>query len=385
MTIENAADHPVMLSVIVPCYNEESTIDLCVERLLRVCNEQIALEVIIVDDNSKDGSLARAKSLAANHSEVRVLAHGRNMGKGAALRTGFAAVTGDIVAVQDADLEYDPMDLRRLVQPIMEDRADVVFGSRFLSAGEHRVLYFWHYLTNKALTFLSNMFSDLNLTDMETCYKLFRREIIDSITIEEDRFGFEPEIVAKVAQLRVRIIEMGISYYGRTYEEGKKIGWRDGIRALYCIFHYNAPKAPAPIQFAIYILIGALAALFNLLVFLVMIHAGLNVCYSAGLAYSLAAVMNYFLCIAFLFRHKARWSSKLELAAYVAVVVGSGLIDLSVTKFLSAITSLAEAKIAASALVLIINFYGRKYLVFPEKPSGKWKPQKGGPKGPSTL
>ncbi len=170
-------------------------------------------------------------------------------GRGAALRTGFQNATGDFVAVQDADLESDPQDLKRLLGPLKDGIADVVFGSRFVSHGTHRVLYFWHYLGNAVLTFLSNMFTDLNLTDMETCYKVFRRNVIQAITIEEDRFGVEPELVAKVAQKRLRIYEMGISYYGRTYEEGKKIGVKDGFSALYCIFHYNAHRAPLPIQF----------------------------------------------------------------------------------------------------------------------------------------
>jgi glycosyltransferase involved in cell wall biosynthesis len=177
------------------------------------------------------------------------LHHDYNRGKGAALRTGFQHATGNFVAVQDADLEYDPQDLKRLLGPLRDGVADAVFGSRFLSHGAHRVLYFWHYLGNALLTFLSNMLTDLNLTDMETCYKVFRRDVIQSITIEEDRFGVEPELVAKVAQQRLRIYEMGISYYGRTYEEGKKIGIKDGFRALYCIFHYNAHRAPLPIQF----------------------------------------------------------------------------------------------------------------------------------------
>jgi glycosyltransferase involved in cell wall biosynthesis len=172
----------------------------------------------------------------------QVLYHEKNQGKGAALRTGIQAATGDIVIIQDADLEYDPNEYSLLVEPILQDRADVVFGSRFMGAHAHRVLYFWHRVGNGFLTLLSNMFTNLNLTDMETCYKVFRREIIQSITIEENRFGFEPEITAKVARLHCRIFEVGISYYGRTYEEGKKIGWRDGVRAIYCILKYNLRK-----------------------------------------------------------------------------------------------------------------------------------------------
>jgi glycosyltransferase involved in cell wall biosynthesis len=196
------------------------------------------IEVILVDDGSKDGTRERLSG------ELRPLIdqlifHEVNQGKGAALRTGIKAATGDVVIVQDADLEYDPNEYPKLLTPIMEDRADVVFGSRFMGAAPHRVLYFWHRVGNGVLTLASNMFTNLNLTDMETCYKAFRREIIQSIAIEEDRFGFEPEITAKVSKLDVRIFEVGISYYGRTYAEGKKIGMRDGFRALYCILKYN--------------------------------------------------------------------------------------------------------------------------------------------------
>jgi glycosyltransferase involved in cell wall biosynthesis len=195
-------------------------------------------EIVVVDDASTDGT-DKVLSSAIEPRVAKVIRHEINRGKGAALRTGFAAATGDIVLVQDADLEYDPRDYPRLLQPILENRADVVYGSRFSGGESHRVLYFWHWVTNKMLTLLSNMLTDLNLTDMETCYKAFRREILEQIRIEEDRFGVEPEITAKVAKLGCRIYEVGISYSGRTYAEGKKIGWRDGVRAVWCIFKYN--------------------------------------------------------------------------------------------------------------------------------------------------
>ena len=201
-------------SIVIPCFNEEKTLKVCVERVMKIADESLFLEIIIVDDCSSDGSLSVARELESKHSEILVLHHEKNQGKGAALRTGFQKAIGDFVAVQDADLEYDPMDLKRLLVPLINGDADVVFGSRFLSYGVHRVLYFWHYLGNRFLTFMSNMFTDLNLTDMETCYKVFRREVIQGIQIRENRFGFEPEIVAKVAQMRLRIFEMGISYYG---------------------------------------------------------------------------------------------------------------------------------------------------------------------------
>jgi glycosyltransferase involved in cell wall biosynthesis len=222
------------LSVVIPCYNEEATIQSLINLVL---DSPWVAEIIVVDDGSKDRS--REILATVNDSKVRVVLHDVNKGKGAALRTGFQHATSEFVIVQDADLEYDPSEYPLVLEPLLDDRADVVFGSRFLSGRPHRVLYFWHSLGNKFLTLMSNMFTDLNLTDMETCYKCFRREVIQSITIEEDRFGFEPEITAKLAKMRIRIFEVGISYSGRTYDEGKKIGWRDGVRAVYCIVRYS--------------------------------------------------------------------------------------------------------------------------------------------------
>lgn len=223
------------LSVVVPCYNEEATIRTLVGQVLE---SPWVAQVIVVDDGSKDRSREILATL--DDPRVTVVLHQANQGKGAALRTGFAHATADFVVVQDADLEYDPGEYGVLLEPLLDDRADVVFGSRFLSGRPHRVLYFWHSMGNRFLTLLSNMFTDLNLTDMETCYKCFRREVIQQIRIEEDRFGFEPEITAKLARGRHRIFEVGISYSGRTYAEGKKIGWRDGVRAVYCILRYSA-------------------------------------------------------------------------------------------------------------------------------------------------
>ena len=222
------------LSVVIPCYNEEATIEALINLVL---DSPWVAEIIVVDDGSKDRSREILASI--DNAKVRVVLHEVNQGKGAALRTGFKHATSEYVIVQDADLEYDPSEYPLVLEPLLDDRADVVFGSRFLSGRPHRVLYFWHSLGNKFLTLMSNMFTDLNLTDMETCYKCFRREVIQSIDIEEDRFGFEPEITAKLAKSRVRIYEVGISYSGRTYDEGKKIGWRDGVRAVYCIVRYS--------------------------------------------------------------------------------------------------------------------------------------------------
>jgi glycosyltransferase involved in cell wall biosynthesis len=370
-------ENPVKLSVVIPCYNEAQTLSLCVKKLLAIADNHLSLEIIIVDDCSTDKSFSIASELEKRHTEVTVLRHEKNMGKGAALRTGFAILKGDFVCVQDADLEYDPTDLKRLLIPLVNDDADVVLGSRFLSTGAHRVLYFWHYMGNRLLTFLSNMFTDLNLTDMETCYKVFRKEVIQNINIEEDRFGFEPEIVAKVAHMRLRIYEMGISYHGRTYEEGKKIRAKDGLRALFCIFHYNAHRAPVPVQFILYILIGGCAAVLNLSLFLMIFLSGFSIEISALSAFITAAIANYLLCILILFKHKAKWDSKTEMLIYILVVFAVGLIDLAITKSLVKFGVLPFwSKIVATAFVLILNFCGRRYFVFPEPASGPWRPQR---------
>jgi glycosyltransferase involved in cell wall biosynthesis len=227
----------VKLSIIVPVYNEKHTI---LTVLKRIENTPYEKEIIVIDDFSTDGTREILKEIDETRQipSIRVLYHGVNQGKGAALRTGMAAAAGDIVIIQDADLEYDPSEYPILIQPIVAGLADVVYGSRFLS-GTHRVLFFWHSMGNRLLTLLSNMFTDLNLTDMETGYKAFRRELFSKISIEENRFGFEPEITAKIAKLRCRLYEVPISYFGRDYSEGKKITWKDGFAALYCIMKYN--------------------------------------------------------------------------------------------------------------------------------------------------
>lgn len=225
------------VSVVIPCYNEEQTIDTIVQRVLEV-KLPLDRELIIVDDCSTDNTREHLRRLA-EYPEINVVLHEQNQGKGAALRTGFAHATGDIIIIQDADLEYDPDEYDKLLKPILDNKADVVYGSRFVGGESHRVLYFWHSLGNRFLTFLSNMFTNLNLTDMEVCYKVFKRSILEKITLVEDRFGFEPEFTAKIARLDCVIYEVGISYYGRTYEEGKKINWRDGVRAVYVILKYG--------------------------------------------------------------------------------------------------------------------------------------------------
>ena len=226
------------LSVVIPVYNEESTVGKIVDAVFAV-QTGLDLEVIAVNDCSKDQTAAALTQAAAKHPALRVIHHEQNQGKGAALRTAFGAVTGDLVLIQDADLEYDPKDYPRLLQPILDGHADVVFGSRFIGGGPHRVLFFWHMIGNRMLTTFSNMMTNLNLTDMEVCYKVFKRDLLRAVTLRENRFGFEVEITAKIARQRCRIYEVPVSYYGRDYSEGKKITWRDGVSALRCIIKYR--------------------------------------------------------------------------------------------------------------------------------------------------
>jgi len=231
------------LSVVIPAYNEQNTIHSVLKRVAEISLIQdVKKEIIVVNDCSTDQTEARVRDFQLTHPDVTIkyLAHAVNKGKGAALHTGIREATGDFVIVQDADLEYDPQEFNILLKPILDGYADVVYGSRFMGGRPHRILFFWHTIGNKFLTFLSNAFNNLNLTDMETCYKLFRRPIIQSLTLQEKRFGFEPEVTAKMAKIPgIRVYEVGISYYGRTYEEGKKINWKDGFRALYCIVRYG--------------------------------------------------------------------------------------------------------------------------------------------------
>ena len=234
------------LSIIIPVYNEERTILQVLNKLVTIkLIQSVERELVIVNDNSTDESEKIILNFKKDNpkTEIQYFKHEKNKGKGAALNTAFSKVTGDIIIIQDADLEYDPEEFNRLLKPILDGFADVVYGSRFKGSNPHRALFFWHTVGNNFLTFLSNMFSNLNLTDMETCYKMIKKEIIQSIEINENRFGIEPEITAKISKIKgVRIYEVGISYYGRTYEEGKKIGWKDGLRAIYCIVKYNLFK-----------------------------------------------------------------------------------------------------------------------------------------------
>jgi dolichol-phosphate mannosyltransferase len=364
----------VKLTLVIPCYNEAGTLAACIDKVLAIADDELELELIIVDDCSRDDSRKVAQRIAEQVPGVVLLQHAVNQGKGAALRTGIQHASGAFVAIQDADLEYDPSDLKRLLVPLRNGDADVVIGSRFLSSGYHRVLYFWHSLGNRFLTLLSNMLTDLNLSDIETCYKVFRREIIQSIRIEENRFGFEPEVIAKIAQMRLRIYEMGISYRGRTYAEGKKIGARDGFRAIYCILKYNLHKAPWVIQFFFYIFIGGLSAVVNLLLFLALLPA-LGLSLAALTAFFAAAAVNYYLSTLILFRRGARWSSVTELVVFLLVVGAVSLVDVFSTRSFTAMGAPpALAKLIATAIGLLLNFAGRRLLVFPEKGNPDWRP-----------
>jgi glycosyltransferase involved in cell wall biosynthesis len=236
------------LSVVMPVYNEQATLQEVIARVLAL---PLDIELICIDDGSQDGSREILSNLQAGHPQIRVLLQPHNTGKGAALRRGIQESTGDFVIIQDADLEYDPADYSLLLRPLIEGKADVVYGSRFLGSGPHRVLYFWHSVGNWILTLISNALTNMNMSDMETCYKVFRREIIQSIPIEEDRFGFEPEITVKIAKRRLRVYEVGISYWGRTYEEGKKIGWKDGFRALWCLLKFSLTEPRRPLAAAL--------------------------------------------------------------------------------------------------------------------------------------
>lgn len=359
---------PCTLTLVVPCYNEELTLAQCIKRVLELRSEKLKLEIIIVDDCSKDKSLEVARRLEREHPEIMVLSLEVNQGKGAALRTGFEHATGDFVGIQDADLEYEPLEYRKLLEPLLLDEADVVFGSRYLRPKSRMPLYFWHSWMNKTLTFISNMMTNLDISDMETCYKLFKRDIIQSLELKENRFGIEPEMVSKIAQMRCRVWECAISYQPRTYEEGKKIGWKDGLRALYCILHYSANTAPLPMQLLLYLFIGGASAVSNVAFFSLLLSTGLGMTTAVVLSFLGAALVNYLLCISILFRHKARWTTSGEIAAYILTLVIMGSFDTAITiSFSGAGLSPLTSKSLASLFGFFGNFLLRRHLVFPEK------------------
>lgn len=372
------------LSLVIPCYNEEKTLAAIVERCLSflspqtpagISNDSLKLELIIVNDCSTDGSDAVARSLTEKYpAVVKYFTHKKNMGKGSALRTGFLEATGDFVGIQDADMEYNPHDYLTMLEPLLDGRADVVYGSRYLLPDTRRVLYWWHTRMNRFLTTFSNMFTNLDITDMETCYKLFRREVIQEIAprLKENRFGFEPEVTALVARGGYRVYECAIHYTPRTAEEGKKINWKDGVRALYCIMHYGASTAPLPMQLILYFLIGAFSAVCNLLSFLLLRRIGFAFTHSVVTSFVLSALMNYLLCIAFLFRHKAKWNAFGELAAYLLSAAVMGTLDWWLTGMLSS-SGMTEgaAKAVAATAGFFGNFILRRFIVFPERKHGK--------------
>ena len=361
------------LSLVIPCYNEETTLKGIVEEVLRLKSGGIELELVIVDDCSSDGSREVAKTLADAYPEVKLCFHDVNKGKGAALRTGFMWATGDFVGVQDADLEYNPKDYLKMIKPLEEGRADIVLGSRYLRKDDRIVLKWWHSTMNRFLTLASNIFTDLDISDMETCYKLFRRSIIQNIAprLRENRFGFEPEVVSEIARaMRFegwRVCEVAIDYRPRTFSEGKKIGWKDGVRALYCIFHYNAPSLPVPMQMFIYLFIGLAAAIVNVACFtaLTVAFGCQGVLWSIVLSFMLAALVNYLLCIALLFRHRSRWGATGEFIAYLLTLVVMCALDYGVTTgLMSCSLSAFWAKVWSNVVGFVGNFIMRKFVVF---------------------
>lgn len=358
-----------LLSLIIPCYNEEKTLDSCIERCLALKEHGVDVELIIVDDCSTDGSYRVAQELASRYEEVTVVRHERNRGKGAALRTGFQSISprADYVGIQDADAEYNPLDYLTLMQPLRDRKADIVYGSRYLRQDTRRVLYFWHTWMNRALTFVSNMFTNLDVSDVHSCYKLFRRETLQAIAplLQEDRFGFESELTILVARMKLRVYECAISYEPRTYEEGKKIGWRDGVRALYCILHYGAHTAPIPMQVLVYFCIGLVCAIANIVSFSALLAIGCSLSAAIVPAFIVAACLNYLICLAILFRHKARWSAPGELGAYFLVICVMGILDYTMTHgFVALGMSPVAAKFIAAISGFVGNFLFRKYLVF---------------------
>ncbi len=358
------------LSLIIPCYNEEKTLEDIVHRCFSLASAELELELVIVDDCSTDNSALVALELQKNIKGIKFVRHEKNMGKGSALRSGFLEATGDYVGVQDADMEYDPRDYLTMLAPLLDGKADVVYGSRYLLPDTRRVLYWWHTRMNRFLTTFSNMFTNLDITDMETCYKLFKREVIQEIAVQlkENRFGFEPEVTALVAKGQYRVYECAIHYNPRTVEEGKKINWKDGVRALYCIMHYSASTAPLPMQLLLYFFIGAFCALINLVAFLILLSLGTDQRLSIVIAFLLSALINYLLCIAIIFRHKARWSGIGEVFAYVITLCIMGSLDLWITTSLICV-GLARgwAKIISTAIGFMGNYLLRRILVFPEK------------------
>ena len=364
------------LSLIIPVYNEENTLKNTIEKILKIEEDSffkendLTLELVLVDDCSSDNSYKIALDIASKSNKIKVFAHKKNMGKGAALKTGFIEAEGDFIGIQDADDEYNPIEYIKLLKPLLENKADVAYGSRYLKQEDRRILYFWHTCMNKGLTLLTNMYTNLDITDMETCYKLFKKEVIKEIApkLKENRFGFEPEVTIYVAKGKYRVWECAISYNPRSYEEGKKIKAKDGFRALYCILHYGANTAPIPMQFLLYLFIGAISAIANILAFMILVKFFNNLIFNVAVAFAFSAFVNYILCILILFRHKARWNSFMEIITYIITLLVMGSLDYYVTYGLLALgAGNFLSKTISSGVGVIGNFLLRKYFVFPEK------------------
>ena len=366
----------IRLSLIIPCYNEAATLTKVLDNTAqldqqKLNEQQISLELILVLDGSTDQSLSLAQTWAKKHNNLlKIIASHPNRGKGHAIRLGLAQATGDYVGIQDADLEYDPTQYLKLLATLLNNNADVVYGSRYLIQDQRRILSFWHSLINRGLTTLTNMFTNLDLSDMETCFKLFTREAIQKILppLQEDRFGIEPEITIQIARQHLKIYECAITYRPRTYEEGKKISWRDGVHALYCILHYGAPYAPLPMQIILYFFIGLTSALANITIFgllykLAPPHYPMAIL--LGSAFVCSAIINYLLCIKILFAHATKNVAR-ELLRYALVVGGMGSLDYLLT-FLGhqyGELSWMLSKCFTAPLSFGLNFIFRKYVVF---------------------
>lgn len=368
--------------LIMPCYNEEKSLEkIITEKIIPLKNSckkeySLNLRLIIVDDASKDNSLQIAENLCKKYKWISVFKHSKNKGKGAALKTGLAKASGDYIGIQDADEEYNPMNYLTLLKPILDGKAEVVYGSRYLRRETRRVLSFWHTFMNKFLTLCSNMFTGLDITDMETCYKLFTKKVVSELApqLKEKRFGFEPEITSYIAQKRYKVYECAIEYTPRTYEEGKKVTYKDGFYALYCILHYGAPYAPLPMQILLYLFIGGVCAIVNLICFAIFLSCNMTLFSAILWSFLIAALLNYWLCIIILFKHKAFWNSSMELLMYLITIATMGLLDYALTwTFITVGCSNMWAKLFSIIINFIGNFILRKYLVFPLTKNTKFK------------
>ena len=363
-----------VFSLIIPVFNEEKTLKDIISEVLTIENDiffknnNISLELVLIDDFSSDNSYNILKSFES--PKMKVLKHSKNLGKGAAIKTGLMAATGDFIGIQDADMEYNPKEYIKLLKTMIENNADVVYGSRYLANDNKRVLNFWHTLMNKGLTLFSNMYTNLTLTDMETCYKLFKKDVIKKIApkLKENRFGFEPEVTSYIAQEKCKIYECAISYNPRSYDEGKKIKAKDGFRALYCIMHYGKSSISLPFQFILYTLIGGICAIANILLFLFLTKIIDNLLINISISFVFSALLNYILCIIFLFKHNAHFKTFGEILAYIITLIIMGSVDYICTlAFLNLEMNNLLSKSLSNIVGLFGNFLLRKYFVFFEK------------------